>query len=188
MDQEEIMIPLHIARAVVRIWNAGGYAGGNAHIPLHLITDPGDTLVFIETASTYAAIQVSFDDPDLEEEGLDILIPATEIMKYVSTDGKHDVRFSEFSVDDPHWKDIDSALAAANAVSPADVGISIPNPIGLNIGRLNLIAEALQHIYTKFENVVRIAVGENPLGVVTFYVPIEDAAVETRVFLMPCAI
>jgi hypothetical protein len=182
------MIPLNIARAVMNIWSAGGYAGGNAHIPLRLITDPGDTLVFIETASTFAAIQISFDSPDLEDEGLDILIPALELKKYVSSKGTHNVQFSEFSVDDPHWRDIDAALKKAGVVTSQTAGISIPNPTGLEIGRLTLVAEALQHIYGAIENTVHIAMGDNPLGVLTFYVPIENKAIETRVFLMPCAI
>ena len=154
---------------------------------LRLTTDAGNQIILMQTASTFAAIQVAFRSPDLEDETLDILLSPSSVEAFSQLGDEDLLEFVDFGESGGYWKDVDGALAAAGGVwNPKST--SIPALRGLDLVRLSEIVKALQILHGEDDPVIRIACNNEPLDVVTFFIPMSEDGVETHIFLMPCRV
>lgn len=181
------MFPKSVADAACIIWSLGTPVFKDRHMDLRLTTDAGSPLILMQTASVFAAIQVAFRSPDLEDETLDILLSPDSVEAFSQLDDEDVLEFVDFGESGGYWKDIDQTLAAAGAVwNPKS--ISIPVMRGLDLARFSEVLRAFQILHGDGGAVVRVSCNHLDLDVVTFFVPMDEDGPETHIFLMPCRV
>ena len=175
------MIPLKIAKALKRLVECAEPPDSTGRYPgVHLITDEDDTVVFVESANKVAAIQITYDDANLEPDWFDIVIPHDELCAVVKAKTDYIPDFAEFDgVSD--WPDIDSALDEFELGE--DEGVAIWPRSGLQLQFLHAVSSALRDVFGK-NAYIRMTQGEYK-GPITFKADLRDNDIEMIIYLMP---
>jgi hypothetical protein len=181
------MFSKSIADAACIIWALGDPVFKGRHMDLRLTTDAGNRLILLQTASTFAAFQVAFESPDLEDETLDILLTPESVEAFSRLGDEDFLEFVEFGEQGGYWKDVAEALSSVGAQWNPE-SISIPAKRGMDLDRFSDVLKAFQVLYAGFEPAVIISCNNFSLDVVTFHVPMATGNIETHIFLMPCKI
>jgi hypothetical protein len=116
------------------------------HLDVHLVTDEGESLVFIEAANQYMAIQITYYDPELEDDMLDVLISFEDIKRIAKLGRDADIAPVDFDEGSSTWKSIESALDSTDR-DPAPVGVNLVPNLGVNLALLAAITETLKLLY-----------------------------------------
>jgi hypothetical protein len=175
------MIPLKIAKALKRLVESGEVLGGGGYPGVHLVTDEGDTLVYVESANKVSAIQITYDDADLESDWFDIIIPHGELCAIVKGKGNHTPDYHEFD-DGQDWPDIEGALSQFDLGEGE--GVQFWPKSGLRLQFLYAAAAAFRDVLGSNAD-IRISQGEYR-GPVTLKADLrDDNDVEMVIFLMP---
>jgi hypothetical protein len=181
------MIPRSVAEAVCMIWDTSGPTCGTEYMGLRLTTTEGEPTVLLQTASMYAAIEIEFESPDLQEESIDILFSAESVRDF-SQSGNDDVlEFVEFAPSLQNWKDVAQALKDVG-VRRNPSTISLPKHKGLALKPLMAVVGALGILHDASSPSVRVASDSHSKHVVSFFVPMSVDGVQTHIFLMPCPV
>jgi hypothetical protein len=179
------MVPKNVAKAILCLQS---HTDGDRNINfcpgLRISKDANDTAIYVEAAMLYGAIQLIYDDKQMEHKDVDAHLSDEDLKEIVASSRRKNRGYGRPVP--KAWPNIPDSLTAANAVKEPRRGLELAEDTRLTLMLLSRSIEVLNCLDLPKDTPISIAhKGGN--DVLCFHVSLEDVEppMEVSLYMMP---